>query len=210
MAVIHDIRRHLRTSVVRTQMLERELAKTLSATAGSYIAEIIAAGRNLDELLGRLALYAAASGSEDQPHGDVLPMFNSALRGLEHRRKDAEVDVQNLQNYSVHVSFSVEAVLRELLDNALKFREGPVKITVLVEQSNDAHVFGIKDTGIGFDSQYSERIMRPFERLHPVNKYEGCGLGLAICQRTLETIGGGIWAESKVNSGSTFWFSLPA
>jgi signal transduction histidine kinase len=137
-------------------------------------------------------------------------MFDSALRRLAHRNKDAEIDSEPIRKCGIQVPYPIETVLRELLDNALKFREGPVKITVIVEQAGKSHVFGIRDTGIGFEPQYVEKIMLPLERLHPPNVYEGCGMGLAICQRTLEAFGGKIWAESAAKRGSTFWFSLPS
>jgi light-regulated signal transduction histidine kinase (bacteriophytochrome) len=210
LAMIHDIRQHLRTSVSRAQMIERESNPPLAAPLGTHLKEILAAGRDMDLLLSRMAQYAmAASRGVDQARGDICVIFDSALRRLADRSNEAEIDSRTLQSCGIQAPYSVEAVVRELLDNALKFRQGPVKITVLVEQSSDKHVFGIKDTGIGFDPRYCEKIMLPLERLHPPDIYGGCGMGLAICQRTVEAFGGQLWAESNVNDGSTFWFSLP-
>jgi len=211
MAIIHDIRRHLRTSVARAQMIERDASTTLAESARTHLNEILAAGKDMDLLLSRLAQYAVASSSaDDHSHGDVCVMFDSALRRLAHRNKEADIDSEPIRKCGIRVPYPLESVLRELLDNALKFRQGPVKITVIVEQSPGSHVFGIKDNGIGFEPQYASKIMLPLERLHPPNVYGGCGMGLAICQRTLEAFGGKIWAESAANRGSTFWFSLPA
>jgi signal transduction histidine kinase len=210
LAMIHDIRRHLRTSVSRAQMIERETDPPLAQPLRKHLDEIFAAGRDMDLLLSRLAQYAVATSSgADQTRGDIHIIFDSALRRLAHRNKEAEIDSSPLQSCGIQAPYSIEAVVRELLDNALKFRQGPVKITVLVEQSHDKNVFGIRDTGIGFDPRYRERIMLPLERLHPPDIYGGCGMGLAICQRTVEAFGGKLWAESNVNAGSTFWFSLP-
>jgi signal transduction histidine kinase len=211
MAVIHDIRRHLRTSVSRAQMIEREAVSPLAANLRTHLDEILQAGRDMDVLLSRLAQYAvAASGENDQPQGDVCVMFDSALRRLARSNKDADIHSEPIRDCGIQAPYALEIVMRELLDNALKFREGPVKISVLVEHARGNHVFGIKDTGIGFDPKYSDKIMLPLERLHPPNVYAGCGMGLAICQRTLESFGGKLWAESKLNNGSTFWFSFPA
>jgi signal transduction histidine kinase len=210
MAVIHDIRRHARRSAARAQMIERELTAPLAPALRAHLDEIVAASRDMDSLLSRLAQYAvAASSSEDQPCGDICVMFDSALRRLVDRNKGAEIYSDPIRCCGIQVPYSIEGVLRELLDNALKFREGPVKITILVERSSGTHMFGIRDTGIGFDPQYCERIMLPLERLHPQDLYGGCGMGLAISQRTVEAVGGKLWAESKLNSGSTFWFTLP-
>jgi two-component system sensor histidine kinase/response regulator len=92
----------------------------------------------------------------------------------------------------------------------LKFRTGPVRVTLTVEEFPEEKVFGVADTGIGFEPQYGGKIMRPLERLHPTSVYPGAGLGLSICQRMVEAWGGKLWAESKLGGGSTFWFSVPA
>jgi len=212
LALAHDLRQHLRKSVTRAQTLERQAHPSLSPELQAHLGEILSAGQEMDVLLTRLTQYAVAGSVAQQPtSGDLGVMFDSALRRLTAQNVDAEIDSSPVRTRSIQAPYSVETVLRELLDNALKFRNGPVKISLLVEQSPEKHVFGIgiKDTGIGFDPQYGEKIMRPLERLHPTSVYPGCGLGLAICQRTIEAWGGTIWAESSLSGGSTFWFSLP-
>ena len=211
LSIIHDIRRHLRTAVVRTQMLERELAAPIPESIRHHLNQVVTAGRDMNSLLSRLALYASASSiPENAPKRQIALLFESALQQVAHRNKDAEIVSKVLEDCAVEAPLAVETVLRELLDNALKFRQGPVKITVVVESAPGQHIFGIQDTGIGFDPQYADRILLPLERLHPRERYDGCGLGLAICRRTLESIGGSIWSASQLNRGSTFWFSLPA
>ncbi len=210
LAFIHDIRRHLRTSVSRAQMIERESHNSLTSSVRSHLDEILSAGRNMDTLLSRMAQYAVAGATgEDIPEADLGVMFDSALRRLGDRSRDAEIDAHPIRTCGVQAPYMVETVMRELLDNALKFREGPVKITILIDSLEGGKVFGIKDTGIGFDPQYCEKIMLPLESLHPPNVYPGCGMGLAICQKTISACGGKLWAESKPSQGSTFWFSLP-
>jgi histidine kinase len=211
LALIHDIRQHLRKSVTRAQMLERQAYPSLAPELQVHLDEILSAGREMDILLSRLAQYAVAgSVAQHKTSGDLGVMFDSALRRLASKNVEAEIDSSPIDSRTIRAPYPVETVLRELLDNALKFRQGPVKISLLVEQLPEKNVVGIKDTGIGFDPQYGEKIMRPLERLHPASVYPGSGLGLAICQRTIESWGGTIWAESSLGGGSTFWFSLPA
>jgi signal transduction histidine kinase len=68
----------------------------------------------------------------------------------------------------------------------------------------------IKDNGIGFDEQYTDRIFQVFRRLHGRDQYEGTGVGLAICRKIVERHGGTITAKSKPEQGATFVVTLPA
>ena len=70
-------------------------------------------------------------------------------------------------------------------------------------------VFKVEDNGIGFDPKHSNEIFKLFTRLNGTH-YSGTGLGLAICQRIVEQYSGRMWADSKPNEGSTFFFTLPA
>lgn len=211
LAVIHDIRLHLRKSVVHAQFIERDVEASRSPELSAHLAEILSAGKEMATLLTRLAKYAAAGlAQSEQPAGDIGTLFDSALRRVADKNVNSEIDARPLRGCGVRTPYPIETVLGELLDNALKFRQGPVKISMIVEREQNSHVFGLKDTGIGFDSQFSERIFRPLERLHPTSVYPGSGLGLAICQRIVECHGGKLWAESKPGEGSTFWFTVPA
>jgi signal transduction histidine kinase len=210
-AIVHDIRMHLRKSVTAAQRLEKQSKDLLPPELQVHLEQILSAGLDMNTLLGRLVKYAlAGSAAKDQPLGDVAVMFDTAVRRLTGKNVDAEIESDSLRASRIQTPSAIESVLGELLDNALKFRQGPVKITVSVEPVDGNHLFGVKDTGIGFDPQFCERIMRPLERLHPAHIYPGCGLGLAICQRTVEAYGGKLWAESEPGGGSVFWFSLPA
>jgi signal transduction histidine kinase len=211
LAIVHDIRTHLRKSITAAQRLEKQTKDLLTAEQQAPLEQILSAGRDMNALLGRLVKYAlAGSSAKDEPLGDVEVMFDTAMRRLAGKHVDAEIESDSLRSSGIQTPSSIENVLGELLDNALKFRQGPVRVTILVEQAEGKTLFGVKDTGIGFDPQFCERIMRPLERLHPAHVYPGCGLGLAICQRTVEACGGKLWAESKPGDGSVFWFSLPA
>jgi light-regulated signal transduction histidine kinase (bacteriophytochrome) len=210
LALVHDMRMHLRKSITATQRLEKQTKDLLTAEQKEPLTQILAAGRSMDNLLARLVKYALAGASaKDEPLSDIAVMFDTAVRRLAGKNVDAEIEADSLRASGIQTLSCVEIVLGELLDNALTFRQGPVRITISVEQAEGGTLVGVKDTGIGFDPQFSERIMRPLERLHPAHVYPGCGLGLAICQRTIQACGGKLWAESTLGNGAAFWFSLP-
>ena len=98
-----------------------------------------------------------------------------------------------------------------LIDNAVKFhREGvPPEIHVGARQDGDECILSVKDNGIGIAPDQRERVFAIFQRLHPIGKYPGSGIGLAICKKIVDRHCVRIWVESKVGEGSTFFFTLP-
>jgi len=101
-------------------------------------------------------------------------------------------------------------VFKNLLSNAIKFNtSSPPVIEVVCVEKTSQYVFSVQDNGIGIEACYLEQVLRPFERLHSQEEFEGTGIGLAICKKIIENAGGQIWLESEPKQGSTFFFSLP-
>jgi PAS domain S-box-containing protein len=108
-------------------------------------------------------------------------------------------------------------ILINLLNNAVKFTErGEVVITVAAERidQGDRHRvhFAVRDTGIGIPEDRMGRLFESFSQVDPstTRRHGGTGLGLAISRRLVELMGGTMWVESKVASGSTFHFTIEA
>ena len=102
------------------------------------------------------------------------------------------------------------AALQNLLDNAWKYTrhtsEAKIEFATTIQQ--DTRCFYIRDNGTGFDMQYANKLFAPFQRLHGVQDFEGTGIGLATVARIISRHGGRIWADSAVDSGATFYFTL--
>jgi len=98
-------------------------------------------------------------------------------------------------------------LFRQLIDNAVKFRAGHVRISA---QAADGGFwrFCVQDNGIGFESARARELFVPFRRLHG-REFPGAGLGLALCRRIVERHGGRIWAEAAPGEGASVYFTLP-
>jgi light-regulated signal transduction histidine kinase (bacteriophytochrome) len=104
----------------------------------------------------------------------------------------------------------LDQVFRNLIGNALKYRnKQPNLIHISGQVTENEWVISVKDNGIGMEPQYLQRIFGIFQRLHLREEYEGTGIGLAICKKAVERLGGRIWVESVRGEGSTFFFTIP-
>jgi PAS domain S-box-containing protein len=105
----------------------------------------------------------------------------------------------------------IKQALINLLSNAIKFTTN--KKTAIIEiggwTEENENIYYVKDNGMGFNSQDSDKLFTVFQRLHGVEELEGSGVGLSIVQRIINKHGGRVWAEGKVNEGASFYFSLP-
>ena len=100
-------------------------------------------------------------------------------------------------------------VFQNLLTNAIKFKsERDAIIKVYSSQQKNHYEIVVEDNGIGIDPQYQKQIFSAFKRLHSRDKYEGTGIGLAICKKIVERHNGTIRIESEVGVGSRFIISL--
>lgn len=105
----------------------------------------------------------------------------------------------------------VGQVLRNLINNAIKFTPEKGKVEVTAEAKKDHILISVKDTGIGISGKDKERIFEPFYQAEQTmyRKKGGTGLGLAICRGIIESQKGKLWIESKETKGSTFYFTVP-
>ena len=106
----------------------------------------------------------------------------------------------------------VDAVIRNLISNALKFTRTDGHVEVAVTQDERSLKVSVSDTGIGISSDDLPKLFRIDEKYRDSGTAGeiGTGLGLILCKELIEKSGGNIWAESEVGKGTTFSFTLPS
>ncbi len=99
---------------------------------------------------------------------------------------------------------------QNLIENALKYTavKSPL-VQLTAEKSGRFWTLGVLDNGIGVEPKFAELIFEPFRRLHGPAEFQGSGIGLTICRKNVERMGGKIWVESELGKGSHFKFTLP-
>jgi len=208
----HDLQEPLRMVAGFVRLLAQRYEGRLDADADKYIGFALDGTERMQHLIADLLDYSRAGrGSVPDTPVDtdaviegVLAIFRSQLSEL-----GAQVTLDPLPALRGNRA-QLQAVFQNLIENAIKYRsEAPLRIHVGVERREGRPVITVSDNGIGIDPGQTERVFRPFQRLHARSEYEGSGIGLAIVERIVHRYQGEVWAESDGEQGTTFCLELP-
>jgi PAS domain S-box-containing protein len=209
----HDLREPLRMVATYSELLAERYKGKLDERADEYIRYTIDGAKRMQQLVKDLLAYSRVSSQANAPEAiDAGAAVRSALDSLKAAIDEtrAEIVCDRLPEIRADES-QLGQVFQNLIGNALKFRaERPPRIHIAAEQRNGACEFRVADNGIGMDKQYEERVFQMFQRLHERGRYDGNGIGLAIAKKIVERHGGRIWFESKLDKGTTFYFTMPS
>jgi len=209
----HDLQEPLRMVASYTQLLAKRYRGKLDSDADEFIGYAVDGVTRMQGLINDLLAYSriGRSGSPREPT-DCSGVLGRVLTDLKVAIEESGAVVTHGTLPEVMGDAAqLRQVFQNLISNAIKFRgQEPPRIHVSCERSGDEWLFSVRDSGIGIDPQYADRIFDIFHRLHSKAEYPGTGIGLAICRRVVERHGGRIWVESEPGTGSTFFFTLPA
>lgn len=208
----HDLQEPLRIVSGYCQLLQRRYVGKLDADADKFINYAVDGALRLQELINDLLAYSRVS-TKAKPFNKVnlTDICAQAIANLQIAiaERGAELSVEPLPEVQGD-SWQLLQLMQNLIGNAVKFcSHATPKVWVGSRQDGNEWVVWVKDNGIGIDAKYFEKIFTIFQRLHSREKYDGTGIGLAICKKVVHRHGGRIWVESQAGNGATFFFALP-
>jgi len=208
----HDLQEPVRNVTVYSELIAKRYHDVLDADGRKFLGFLSEGGRRLGMLINDLLAYTRAGTAESeitvQDAGTVLRHTLSALAEAI-RESHATVTSGSLPEVFMGEAH-LQQILQNLIGNSLKYHsEVPPRVHISAVDLGSKWRFAVEDNGIGIDPGYKEKIFGVFKRLHHNHKYQGTGIGLAICQRVVERYGGRIWVDSVPGKGATFYFTVP-
>ena len=213
-SVSHDLRAPLRAISGFSGMLLEDYMEKLDDEGKRLLNVIQSNAQKMGELIEGLLAFSRMERKEIElleiDMGKMADAVFNEIKSLTPERT-LQFNVESLPS-AYGDPLLLNQVFFNLISNAIKFTRGKDKAIIEVggwgeEREN---VYYVKDSGVGFDMQYVDKLFGAFQRLHSGEAFEGTGIGLAIVQRIIHRHGGRVWAEGKVNEGATFYFTLPS
>lgn len=210
----HDLQEPLRMIGNFVQLLERQYGDLIDQTGKEYIGYTVEGVTRMSQLITSLLHYYQIEQDYINKNNTISlnKIVNHQLKALAEivHQNEADISIEKLPEVKGQPE-QIGMVLYHLIHNGIKFNNGSrPQINIREEGSTTYHwQIAIEDNGMGIDPAYKDRIFGIFKRLNPRNKFEGNGIGLAICQRIIEVHQGRIWFHPKPQGGTIFYFTLP-
>jgi light-regulated signal transduction histidine kinase (bacteriophytochrome) len=205
-AAAHDLKEPLRTVSACTQLLSRNTS--LDDNGRKLAAFVVEGAKRMSTLLDDLLAFAGLSAGIQLDRVELSGALQQAIKNLEEliRESAAKITVSALPSIRGNHSHLVE-LFQNLIGNAIKYRSNaPSEVDVSAERLGDEWIIRVKDNGIGIAPEYHTHVFGLLKRLHG-REVPGTGIGLAICKKIVEIMGGRIWVESEPGRGATFCFT---
>lgn len=212
----HDLRTPLNAILGFAQLIDAG-AQPLTPSQKRSIDQILKAGWYLLDLINDILDLSLIESGKLSLSLSPIPLLDVIQECEGMVEPQANKHGIRLSVVSPDFSYTVEAdsmrlrqVLNNLLSNAIKYNKQGGTVTVDIAQGPPSFVrINVRDTGTGLTADQIPQLFQPFHRLGKSASVEqGTGIGLVVCKRLVESMGGAIGVESAIGIGSVFWFEL--
>ncbi len=213
-SVSHDLRAPLRTIDGFSLALAEDYTDSVDATGRDYIQRVRAGTQRMGQLIDALLQLSRITRADlTREHVDVSALAEAVVSNL---RDETRVETAGREiNFHIQPNLEAEAdpkllrvALENLLGNAAKFTSKVPNAIIEFGWDSTQNAWFVRDNGAGFDMHYAHKLFNAFNRLHGDKDFKGSGIGLATVARVVRRHHGTIWADSVINHGATFWFTL--
>jgi PAS domain S-box-containing protein len=196
----HDLKEPLRMVSSYCDLIADRYTDALDETGKRFFYYATDGARRMQVLIDDLLLYSRIGRDGEEAGkinlndvvGDAVQMLTEAIRV-----SGATLSVTDLPIVSGYRA-DLTRLFQNLIGNAIKFRaDTALNIEIQSDRAGDALIITVSDNGIGIAPEFRERVFGIFQRLHNREKYEGTGIGLAICEKIVSQTGGRIWLEVR-------------
>ncbi len=213
----HDLQEPLRKIMTFADRLSKQCWGVGDAEK-EYLDRMQKAAMRMRTLIEDLLNYSRITSKEKSfETTDLNQIVKEVLGDLEVKIQSAgaRIEVTPLPLVTANPA-QMRQLFQNLVSNALKFARTDLQPHVVIRAESLSSVvnagrvrIAVEDNGIGFDEKYTDRIFKPFQRLHTKDEYEGTGIGLAVCQKIVDRHRGELTARSEPGKGATFFVDLP-
>ncbi len=213
-SVSHDLRAPLRAIDGYSKIISEQCAEKLNPDELRLLERVRVNTQRMaqliDDLLNLARVARAVIRQQDVDLSDIAADVARTLRESAPNRSAEFVIAPNVRGEGD--AGLLRIALENLLGNAWKYSRNGASARIefgCVEQ-DDRKVYFVSDNGVGFDMKYASNLFGAFQRMHGPSEFEGSGIGLASVKRIITRHGGRVWADSVVDQGSRFSFTLGA
>jgi light-regulated signal transduction histidine kinase (bacteriophytochrome) len=213
-SVSHDLRAPIRAINGYATILHEDHSRELGTAGNDAVHSIQQNSKRMGNLIDDLLAFSKLGRKQvtvsEIKMNALIKLINEELLTDQEKTK-IKLFVHTLPPAKGDLSL-IKQVWINLISNAVKYSKYKQEPTIEIGsyKKDKLVVYYVKDNGAGFDMQYYDKLFGVFQRLHSQEEFEGTGIGLAIVQKIVHRHNGTVWADSKPDEGTCFYFSLPA